>query len=403
MDNQNDSPVVPLLTLKDIMKSNEEMEYIKEMRNVLFQIIADTKYFSEIFLHKIILRKRDLKLFRFCWSHAISDHVDMAEEKEVVECFQNCEETEDKKKVLSCQNRFTNLCRDYDEMIFDKETLVSNSPSSDFETSTTLETENIIKKSVHTKDIEKRRQKINMESCPKQMIVDTASSSSDTEISELYEQSNLVTDNEICSNTNGYCSSPHKHNENSISKHPNIKNTENSVLGYLREYPKKGLIVHSIGSILIHFLDSIWFPYACYTWCINSKLPLDYIDIEVETESIDSTYESIWRRLFNAGMTYFSYDSKKCKILKLQKNRSRSKQINILHEIMKRERGYYLNELKLLDTIASPFYYIFPHQNEDEYADFETNTQWYLERDPSDFAVVSFATYFQYVFDAERI
>ncbi|GFR21367.1 hypothetical protein TNCT_643231 [Trichonephila clavata] len=55
--------ILPLLTLQDIMKSDKELEYIKDMRNFTFKKITEEKCINELFLHKFVLRKRDLKLF----------------------------------------------------------------------------------------------------------------------------------------------------------------------------------------------------------------------------------------------------------------------------------------------------------------------------------------------------
>ncbi|GFS87213.1 uncharacterized protein NPIL_597831 [Nephila pilipes] len=67
-----------------------------------------------------------------------------------------------------------------------------------------------------------------------------------------------------------------------------------------------------------------------------------------------------------------------------------NKSVNVFKKIMKRELGDSISEYKVLESIASPYYYELPHQNEEEYATFRAENDWCLGRNSLLYVVYSF-------------
>ncbi|GFR15911.1 uncharacterized protein TNCT_346371 [Trichonephila clavata] len=79
-------------------------------------------------------------------------------------------------------------------------------------------------------------------------------------------------------------------------------------------------------------------------------------------DCFNSMNKSIWRRLYANNFTYFcSSDIDIAAFLKEQIQRNRP--ISTFNEIIKRERGETFNQSRILESIASPYYYVLPHQN----------------------------------------
>lgn len=372
----NDAYDISSLTFKDIMKSDKELEYIQTIKNfTLNNTTTEKEWMNKKFMHSFVLHKRDLKLLRFCISHAISDHVDMIEEQEnCLESLDCSDETiGEKLKMVSIQTGSLNLCKD------DCEITESSSNDNNLLIETLENTTTVIENELENVS----------ESHSNQESLDTLSFS--TEISEFYMQNNLIQENKIYWDSIGYDRTPNEYSNNRTSEQSNMLNTIDSADKSQETFQ----LIPSMGQLIIHYFDDIWYPHSWYPWEINAKLPPDYIDVAVETEDIDSTTsELIWRRLYSNNYRYFSCDFKNCKVLKLKKNHSRSNEVNIFHEIMKREREGYLNEFKVLYAIAWPYYYALPHQDESECAQFECDIDWYLERNPLDYVIVGFKTFF---------
>lgn len=77
----------------------------------------------------------------------------------------------------------------------------------------------------------------------------------------------------------------------------------------------------------------------------------------------NSIHQSIWRRVYANNYSYFcSSDTKIAAYVKEQMKISQP--IHVFKEIMKRENGETFNQFGILETLASPYYYVLPHQYE---------------------------------------
>lgn len=84
--------------------------------------------------------------------------------------------------------------------------------------------------------------------------------------------------------------------------------------------------------------------------------------------------EFTWRRLYDANHTLFSCEYHDFTVY-FKKETPRQKPVKVFKEIMGRQIGNTFKEKAVLQTIASPYYYILPHQDETEYSNFEADHQ----------------------------
>ncbi|GFY41227.1 uncharacterized protein TNIN_438421 [Trichonephila inaurata madagascariensis] len=96
------------------------------------------------------------------------------------------------------------------------------------------------------------------------------------------------------------------------------------------------------------------------------------------TDFSNSMYTSAWRRVFADNFIDFSCtDTDIAAYIREQKEESRP--IHVFKEISKREMGGTFDHFRVLESIASPYYYVLPHHREpnlDEMRDIVTN--WML-------------------------
>ncbi|GFS86496.1 uncharacterized protein NPIL_94461 [Nephila pilipes] len=116
---------------------------------------------------------------------------------------------------------------------------------------------------------------------------------------------------------------------------------------------------------------------------------LDNIRIACQAIIVNSKYHT-WRRVFGDNYTLFSCSEDDItSYVKEQKHRN--KLVNVFETIMKREFSGPFNLFKTLESIASPYYYELPHQNQEEYDAFEVENDWCLRRNGSNYVTFSFA------------
>ncbi|GFV56773.1 uncharacterized protein TNCV_153151 [Trichonephila clavipes] len=79
-------------------------------------------------------------------------------------------------------------------------------------------------------------------------------------------------------------------------------------------------------------------------------------------DCFSSMRKSIWRRVYGNNCSYFC--SSNINIAAFLKEQIQSKRpIHVFNAIMKREKGEFFNLFGILESIASPYYYVLPHQN----------------------------------------
>ncbi|GFS67487.1 uncharacterized protein NPIL_154141 [Nephila pilipes] len=102
-------------------------------------------------------------------------------------------------------------------------------------------------------------------------------------------------------------------------------------------------------------------------WRLFSATQLNNLQINKSVDYLNSMQKSTWRRVYANNNTYFS--TSEADIAAYVKEQSQGKrQVNVFNGIIKRERGEFFNHFRVLETIASPYYYVLPHQNEEEYS-----------------------------------
>ncbi|GFQ89351.1 uncharacterized protein TNCT_480891 [Trichonephila clavata] len=74
-------------------------------------------------------------------------------------------------------------------------------------------------------------------------------------------------------------------------------------------------------------------------------------------------HESTWRRAYDANLTFFSCEYNDFSLYVIEQKRDKTP-INIFKAILEREIGICFNQKLVLKTIASPYYYILPYQDE---------------------------------------
>ncbi|GFR15574.1 uncharacterized protein TNCT_220891 [Trichonephila clavata] len=88
--------------------------------------------------------------------------------------------------------------------------------------------------------------------------------------------------------------------------------------------------------------------------------------------SFDVMREFTWRRAYDANSTFFICEDEDFSHYIWDQKRKR-KPISVFKTIKGREIGNYFDQKLVLKTIASPYYYILPHQDEKMFAEYERN------------------------------
>ncbi|GFU56029.1 uncharacterized protein TNCV_3404981 [Trichonephila clavipes] len=123
--------------------------------------------------------------------------------------------------------------------------------------------------------------------------------------------------------------------------------------------PIERFLVADNGLASPSFPDWNFYPY--YKGIITGMQP-DIFE-QFYAESFLLRHESTLRRVYDANLTYFSceYDDFSLYVIEQKRDKTPS---NVFKTIMEREIGICLNEKSVLKTIASPYYYILPYQDE---------------------------------------
>ncbi|GFU98148.1 uncharacterized protein TNCV_3399441 [Trichonephila clavipes] len=86
-------------------------------------------------------------------------------------------------------------------------------------------------------------------------------------------------------------------------------------------------------------------------------------DLQINNvDFLNSVHTSGWRRVFVDNLIDFSCtDSSTAAYVREQKERS--KLVHVFKEIFRRERGETINHFRILEFVASPYYYVLPHHS----------------------------------------
>ncbi|GFU56063.1 uncharacterized protein TNCV_3405261 [Trichonephila clavipes] len=105
-----------------------------------------------------------------------------------------------------------------------------------------------------------------------------------------------------------------------------------------------------------------WNFYPCYKGIITS-IQSNVFEQFYTTESSILRRESTWRRVYDATLTFFfcEYDDFSLYVLEQKLHKT---PINVFKTVLEREIGICFNQKSVLKTIASPYYYVLPHQDE---------------------------------------
>ncbi|GFY49929.1 uncharacterized protein TNIN_150752 [Trichonephila inaurata madagascariensis] len=101
---------------------------------------------------------------------------------------------------------------------------------------------------------------------------------------------------------------------------------------------------------------------------LSSIEPSDYEEF-YKSKFFDVTREFTLRRVFDANYTYFFCEPFDF-YLYLKDQIQKSRPVSVLKTILERQIGISFNQKLLLETIILPYYYILPHQDEEEYAEY---------------------------------
>ncbi|GFR18572.1 uncharacterized protein TNCT_313261 [Trichonephila clavata] len=125
---------------------------------------------------------------------------------------------------------------------------------------------------------------------------------------------------------------------------------------------------------------------------INTNIPRNILETTLNNRHLNPMHESTWRRLYDSNTTFFF-----CKyndfILYVKEQTLESRPVNIFKEIMERQMGKAFDTTAILGKIASPYYYVLPHQDEQTYAIMELdriNRHYFIERRSSNYMTYRF-------------
>ncbi|GFS65576.1 uncharacterized protein TNIN_247961 [Trichonephila inaurata madagascariensis] len=130
---------------------------------------------------------------------------------------------------------------------------------------------------------------------------------------------------------------------------------------------------------------------------LNTNIPCNRIETSSNNRYLNPMHECTWRRLYDNNLSFFfcEYDDF---ILYVKEQTLESRPANVFKEIMERQIGKVLNTTAVLRRIASPYYYVLPHQDEQEYATLEA------DRMVSDYEIeLSSPAYMAYQFSRKPI
>ncbi|GFS66450.1 uncharacterized protein NPIL_458521 [Nephila pilipes] len=136
------------------------------------------------------------------------------------------------------------------------------------------------------------------------------------------------------------------------------------------------------------YFSNVWSNPLEFQSPIFTANMLDSTEIADPAITVNSKLHT-WRRIYANNYSLFSCSGQDIDAYIKEKTNS-NKSVSVLKKIMKRELGDSISEYKVLESIASPYYYELPHQDEEEYAIFRAENDWCLGRNGLLYVVFSF-------------
>ncbi|GFQ78328.1 uncharacterized protein TNCT_241721 [Trichonephila clavata] len=130
-------------------------------------------------------------------------------------------------------------------------------------------------------------------------------------------------------------------------------------------------------------------PYNSRETPLFTNIHLDDLEI-LKDDYLDCLHKSTWRHVYDNNVSLFSCLDKDIAAYVKEQTKI-SKPINVFKQIINRELGEHFNQFEVLESIASPYYYVLPHQNESEYSEFESFHNWIQTTNSTVYISFSFA------------
>ncbi|GFQ78326.1 uncharacterized protein TNCT_241701 [Trichonephila clavata] len=108
-----------------------------------------------------------------------------------------------------------------------------------------------------------------------------------------------------------------------------------------------------------------------------------------DRDYLDLMHKSTWRRVYDMNFYLFSCVDKDIEAY-VREQKKISKPVNVFKRIVNRESGEHFDQFRVLKSIALPYYYVFPHQNEREYNEFKSFDDWLDTRNSFQYIYFSF-------------
>ncbi|GFQ78327.1 uncharacterized protein TNCT_241711 [Trichonephila clavata] len=141
------------------------------------------------------------------------------------------------------------------------------------------------------------------------------------------------------------------------------------------EYIQRNLFIVAAFSNSLHedFFGG-WTSYYLHERQLFSDIHLDDLLIS-DADYLESLHKSSWRRVYANNLCLFSCLEKDIAAYVKEQTRI-SKPIDVFKQIINRELGEHFDQFEVLESIASPYYYVLPPQDEREYNEFESMDSW---------------------------
>ncbi|GFY62633.1 uncharacterized protein TNIN_105901 [Trichonephila inaurata madagascariensis] len=137
-----------------------------------------------------------------------------------------------------------------------------------------------------------------------------------------------------------------------------------------------------------YYLFEGWFNWFIYPLNLFTHETLDSIQINDPLVIVNSSHHT-WRRVYEDNWTLFSCAQDDIDAYVKEQTHGQ-RHANVFKQLMSRAMGESFNQFSLLKSLASPYYYELPHQDEQEYETFTTDPNWCSNRCSTPYMIFSF-------------